>query len=399
MRSKVNGREMQAGWPAVSIGLLWTVSTALVSACTMGNVSGSRNQEVIGDPLAGYEEFDIFARQFRVVHAIPSLSIAVARDGEMIFTGTYGFQDHDGEEATSSETSYLAASITKTFTAAALLAMEAEGHISLDEDFTTFSEWDRRCNWLVNSGIIFGGAEIDGLSIPPINCDASITLENVLSHRVNGTPGADFIYNPIVFGRLSNYVEEKTGRPWRTWIRKYVVDAGALDDIAAGWRDSAEADVLTHFAPPFKHVEPDVDEDGFVPSVLPNTELNASSGIIASASALAKYGAALVQGEILPQRLLDRMWTPTAGADGTPEPYGLGWYVEEIDSRKVVWHGGWWPDAYAGMLVIVPDEKLVFVALGNTDGLRWGNLLNDADIASSPLVATFFDQFVRAPRN
>jgi len=381
----------------VNFRLSWALSTALVTACTTNDVSDSSGQEAIAHSIAGYEEFDAFARRFRVEQVIPSLSIAIAHDGEIVFVGNYGFQDHDGEEATSSETSYLTASITKTFTAATLLAMEADGHISLDDDFTTFSEWDRRCNWLVKSGIIFGGAEIDGLSIPALNCDTSVTLENVLSHRVNGVPGADFIYNPIIFGRLSNYVEEKTGRPWRAWMREYVIDAGELDDIAAGWRDAAAARVLTHFAPPFKHVDPAVDKDGFVPSVLPNTELNASSGIIASASALARYGVALVQGEILPQRLLDRMWNPTAGADGTPEPYGLGWYVEEIDGRKVVWHGGWWPDAYAGMMVIVPDEELVFVALGNTDGLHWGNPLNDADIASSPLMKEFFDLFMDRP--
>lgn len=88
-----------------------------------------------------HEAFDTFARQFCLDQVIPSLSIAVARGNEIVFIGNYGFQDHDGEEPTTSETSYLAASISKTFTAATLLAMEADGHISLDEDFTTFSEW------------------------------------------------------------------------------------------------------------------------------------------------------------------------------------------------------------------------------------------------------------------
>jgi len=377
----------------MAIRLLAVLLIALIGACAMDNVSDDPVQKSMTQATVGNEEFDAFARQFRIDQIIPSLSIAIAQGDEIVFVGNYGFQDHDGEEPTTSETSYLAASITKTFTAATLLAMEADGHISLDEDFTTFSEWDRRCNWLVNSGIIFGGAELDGLTISALNCDATISLENVLSHRVNGTPGADFIYNPIIFGRLSNYVEEKTGRPWRDWMREYVMEPGGLNGISAGWRDPAGATVLTHFAPPFKHVEPEVDDDGFIPSVLPNTELNASSGIIASPSALAKYCIALLQGKILSQPLLDRMWSPTVGADGTMEPYGLGWYNEEIKGHKTVWHGGWWPDAYAGMMVIVPEEELVFVALGNTDGLHWGNPLNGANITSSPLVAEFLEQF------
>lgn len=340
------------------------------------------------------QEFDAFARRFRLEQKIPSLSIAISRGDEVLFAGAYGYQDHDAEEPTTTDTSYLAASITKTFTAVTLLAMEADGHISLNDDFTEFTEWDRRCKWLLQSGVIFGGATIDGLTIPKIDCDARITLEHVLSHRVNGVPGADFIYNPIVFGRLSNYIEERTGRSWRSWMRAYVFQPAGLEGIAAGWRDQAGAGVLTHFAPPFKRVDPSVDSDGLVSSALPNTELNASSGIIASPAALARYGVALSRGEILPPKLLERMWSPTAGADGAPEPYGLGWYVEQINGRRVVWHGGWWPDAYAGMLVMVPDEALVFVALGNSDGLHWGNPLNEADITASPLVAEFFRRFM-----
>jgi len=321
---------------------------------------------------------------------MPSLSIAVATGEGLRFSGSYGFQDHDAEEPTTEETSYLAASISKTFAAATLLAMEADGVLSLQDDFTTFSEWDRRCNWLINSGIIFGGADLGELVIPAIDCEGTISLENVLSHRVNGVPGADFIYNPFIFGRLSNYVEETTDRTWREWMDQYVLAPGKLDTIAAGWRHPGRGDVLTHFAPPFKRSE----DGGYANSILPNTELNASSGIIASPTALADYGLALLKGEILEPELLERMWTPTLGADGTPEPYALGWYVEEVQGRKVVWHGGWWPDAYAGMLIIVPEEELVFVALGNTDGLHWGNPLNGANIASSPMAAAFFEAFL-----
>lgn len=372
---------------------LAVVLTALFVACASNPSTVRDFLEPNTHESAGNMAFDAFARQLRIDQSIPSLSIAIARGDEMVFVGNYGFQDHDGEEPTTPETSYLAASITKTFTAATLLAMEADGHISLEEDFTTFSEWNRRCSRLVGSGSIFGGAQLDGLSIPTLNCDATISLEQVLSHRVNGVPGADFIYNPVIFGRLSNYVEEKTGRSWRGWMREYVIDAGNLEDIAAGWRDPAGAHVLTHLAPPFRRVGPDVDPDGFVSSVLPDTELNASSGIVASPGALARYGVALVRGDILPQTALERMWNPRPGPNGVPEPYGLGWYVEEIEGRKVVWHGGWWPEAYAGMIVIVPDDELVFVALGNTDGLHWGNPLNAADIASSPLAAKFLDEF------
>lgn len=166
------------------------------------------------------KEFQSYLRDFRKENKIPSLSVAVVKGGEIIMLESIGFQDHDAEESTTEDTSYLTASITKTFTGATLLAMEADGHIDLDADFTTLSDWDRRCHWLTTSGTIFGGGTLDnGYQVPTVKCDQVITLRHVLQHQVQGEPGTSFFYNPIVFGRLSNWVEENTDKSWRYWVK------------------------------------------------------------------------------------------------------------------------------------------------------------------------------------
>ncbi|MEL6365851.1 MAG: serine hydrolase domain-containing protein [Pseudomonadota bacterium] len=362
--------------------LMTTALCVFSAACA----SASDNEALQERP-----EFDAFLKEFRIENRVQSFSVAVAKDGDVIFSKGYGWQDHDAEEPTTRETSYLVASITKTFTAATLLAMEADGHIDLQTDFTELSDWDGRCAWLAGSGIIFGGGATldDGTVVEPVPCETPITLEQVLSHRVNGEPGSGFLYNPVVFGRLSNFVEEQTDRSWRDWMRSYVVEPAGLDATALGWRDPEGAGVLTHLAPPFRHTDRERDPDGIAPSVLPNPELNASSGVIASAEELTRYGSALLEGRILDKALLRRMWTPPApGA-----PYALGWWVEEWKGERVVWHGGWWPDAYAGVLLIMPERGLVFAAQGNADGIHWGNPLNRAAATKSPLVRAFLHEF------
>ena len=336
-------------------------------------------------------EFDAFVRAFRQAQRMPSLSVAVVEDGEVIFAEGYGFQDHDAEEPTTPDTTYLVASITKTFTGAALLGMAADGLIDLDADFTGLSDWDRRCEWLGQSGIIFGGATLeDGTVIEPVNCDGPISLRQVLTHRVNGEPGADFLYNPIVFGRLSNFVEEQTGRTFREFVYKYVIEPGGLDDTAAGWRDEGKGHVLTHLAPPFRHKE----DGGVEPSPLPNPELNASSGIISSALDLAGYAIALQEGSILGAALREAMWTPPQKPSGEAEPYAYGWYVQDWQGHRLVFHTGWWPDAYTGLLLIAPENGAALVALGTTDGLHWDKPLDEAGVEGSPVAAKFLELFV-----
>ncbi|MGM0905654.1 MAG: serine hydrolase domain-containing protein [Pseudomonadota bacterium] len=353
--------------------------------------------EAIAQPEISSEKvqaFQSYLRDFRKENKIPSLSIAVVKDGEIIMLESIGFQDHDAEESTTEDTSYLAASITKTFTGATLLAMEADGHIDLDADFTTLSDWDRRCHWLTTSGTIFGGGTLDnGYQVPKVKCDQVITLRHVLQHQVQGEPGTSFFYNPIVFGRLSNWVEENTDKSWRYWVKKYVIEPAKLENIAAGWRDPAGGEVLTHIAPPFRHAPEQ--SDGLANSVLPNTELNASSGIIASAKELARYSIALDEERIFPAPLRDKMWTPAKDKEGNAMPYAYGWYVQNWQGHKLVWHGGWWPDAYAGLLLKAPNDGITLVALGNTDGLRHEvNSLTSAQIEKNPLALKFLELFV-----
>ena len=59
-----------------------------------------------------------------------------------------------------------------------------------------------------------------------------------------------------------------------------------------------------------------------------------------------------------------------------------------------MWHGGWWPDAYAGLLLKAPDDGWTLIALGNTDGIHWGNPLHTAEVEKSVLAAKFLNLFV-----
>lgn len=345
------------------------------------------------DTQANLAEFDEFAREYRIENSVLSMSYAIVKDGAIITVEGIGWQDHDAEERTTPDTSYLAASITKTFTAATLLAMDADGVIDIDDDFTKLSDWDGRCEWLSTSGNIFGGGKPldDGYIPPKIDCNAKLTLRNVLQMRVLGEPGSNFMYNPIVFGRLSNWVEEQTGKSFTHWVHRYLIDPAGLENTAAGWRDPDAGDARRLIAPPFRHA-PEQD-DNLAPSVLPNTEMNASSGIIASARELALYSIALDEGRILEPELRETMWTPPTDANGKPANYAYGWWTQEWEGNKLVWHGGWWPDAYAGLLLKVPEKGLTLVAIGNTDGLHWGNRLQIAEVHKSPLALKFLELF------
>lgn len=98
---------------------------------------------------------------------------------------------------------------------------------------------------------------------------------------------------------------------------------------------------------------------------------------------------------IMSAGLREKMWTPPTDLDGKPASYAYGWWTQTWHGQKLVWHGGLWPDAYAGFLLKVPAKGLTLVALGNTDGLNWANRLHVAEIDKSPLAEKFLELFAQ----
>ena len=119
-------------------------------------LAGPLQAQPEGD-AAKLAEFKTFAQAYRAERGILSLSYAIVKDGRIVAAEGFGWQDHDAEEPTTPATSYLVASITKTFSAATLLVMDTDGLIDLDDAFTDLSDWQDRCEWLATSGNIFGG--------------------------------------------------------------------------------------------------------------------------------------------------------------------------------------------------------------------------------------------------
>ena len=64
-------------------------------------------------------------------------------------------------------------------------------------------------------------------------------------------------------------------------------------------------------------------------------------------------------------------------------PYALGWFVQQYNSTRLVWHYGLWPQ-YSALYLKVPDRQLTFILLGNSGGVTEAFGLSDGDVTTSP---------------
>ena len=126
---------------------------------------------------------------------------------------------------------------------------------------------------------------------------------------------------------------------------------------------------------------------------LPPMPMSASGGLVTTVRDLARFDATLDSAVILRQETLDMAWNPLITPSGFVSPMGLGWFVQSHRGERVVWHFGMIANAYSSLVVKLPDRKLTFILLANSDGLSAPFQLSSGNVTRS-LFATLFLRLV-----
>ncbi len=344
----------------------------------------------VGSPLAAQGDVDAELSAFaaevdslRVAHRIPGLSVAVVRDGRVVLARGYGFANLEARTPATERTPYPIASVTKPIAGVTAMRLVERGVLDLDRPMAEFENWAEFC----------AEAREDG---PPIffrdyDCGPAVTLRHVLSMQMNGTAGERFYYNPISFSWASRPLMQITGRAFSDLVAEEVFAPAGMTESARQHRNlPLRADLAASLATGYHW-----DSVGaFVrsPPLGPQGD-GAAGGVVSTVLDLARFDVALDEGRLLSDASKAEMWRPGRSPSGAVLPYGIGWYAEEVQGRRVVWHSGWWEQAYSALYLKLPDERLTLILLANSEGLWWGKPLDAAQVDGSPFAAAFLRRF------
>ncbi|PQJ35428.1 hypothetical protein BSZ35_13165 [Salinibacter sp. 10B] len=374
--------------------LLAVLTTALITVSTTQAVGQSPPNSATPDST--FQAFATDLDSLRQGNRIPGLAAAVVKDRKIAWMSGYGsahFDTDDGapDVSVTPDTPFWIASLTKTFVGLLFLQLDADGIVDLENRISDMPKWRDFCTWLAQSGIVFGR---------DLRCDVPITLRNVLHHRVNGTPGTRFLYNPIMDSRLSRYVEHVYGHPisaaegrhntMAQLVQKRILEpAGMTRTMASLWQRE-KADVFFDMAQGYG-----LQDGDYVQRRQPERHLAGGAGIVSTVRDLARYDVALDTGTLASDSVMNTLFDPPNQSDGTESPYAFGWYVQDYRGKRLVWHGGWDEEAgFSALYLKVPDRKLTLILLANSEVLHWGNPLDRAAVEQSPFAQIFLNRFV-----
>jgi hypothetical protein len=121
-------------------------------------------------------------------------------------------------------------------------------------------------------------------------------------------------------------------------------------------------------------------------------DFRAAAGIKASPRAIAAFDIAFDSGVLVPRAVIKRIERTKIGRLGD---YRQGWWLEDWNGQRLMWHSGWDEARYSALYLKIPERRLTLIVFANTEAIWWGNSLVKAEVTESPIARRFLEIFAR----
>lgn len=301
----------------------------------------------------------------------PSLSVAVVRDGEIVYLRAFGLEDIQAGRKATPETVYHVASVTKVFTASLAAILHARGVIDLDQPVKNYLPEDVSISTSPQVGATITlrqlASHTSGLprGVPGAvqsvegryELEPSRLYEHLAGVDLVFDPGTDQLYSNLGYGLLGHALERAAGKPFDDLLQEMLCDPLHLDGTAIQLDDRlAPATGYSSTIP--RRAETHSYRERLAPS----------GGLVANVQDLAAFLAAQMEPGLFSSEMLEQLHTAATMPDGSMAETALGWGVRERGSvgRILKKNGG--RNNCSAWIGFAPDHKVGVAVVTNCGG-------------------------------
>jgi CubicO group peptidase (beta-lactamase class C family) len=295
-------------------------------------------------------------------------AVLVAQNGRILFEKGYGAASVEHGVPATPSTKFRIGSITKQFTAAAILKLQEEGKLSIDDKLSKFIADYPRGDEVTIHHLLTHTSGIHSYTSKP-EFMASVTVgvtpdEHIKSFKddpYDFDPGTKWSYNNSGYFLLGYLIEKVSGQSYGEYLRKAFFEPLGMNDTGV---HEATA-ILEHEATGYSF------EAGRLKKAL-NWDMSKAGGagaLYSTVGDLYRWNEALFNGQVLKKSTLEAAFTPVAveGDDASKpkeEGYGYGWAIQKFRGLREVAHGGGL-HGFLSYLMRLPEEKFTVALLVN----------------------------------
>jgi len=310
------------------------------------------------------EAIQYFVNQQISFDKTPGLSVGFLKD-DFTWTQGFGYADLENRVPAKPQSSYRMASITKTFTATAVLQLMEAGKMSLDAEIQTYVPYFPRKKWPITVRQLLG--HLGGI---PHYVDREEEL-HIKDHKntreaiaifqdfdLVAEPGTQFHYSSYGYNLLGAAVEKASGQPYGQYIKEHIFDPLGMADT----RMDDPTALIPHRVDGYRLLNGEVVNSEYVDM----SSRFAAGGTRSTVVDLLKYARGIIDGKLLRKETWRQMFQPMATKDGILTGKGLCWSISPWKGHFQISHGGSQQETRT-YLVIFPLEKFALAVASNME--------------------------------
>lgn len=297
----------------------------------------------------------------------PGCQVLVARKDEIIYEKAFGLANLELRTAMEPGMVLRIGSITKQFTAAAILQLVDKGQISLSDsiqkfisNFNTQGKTVTVENLLTHTSGIRGYEQLDAKVPNAIRVDfpAKTVIDSLAKLPLAFEPNTKYEYSNSNYFLLGYILEKVSGQSYPDYLKDHILDPAGL---ASTFYDNP-TQLIPNRANGYAFSNGIYWNAGYISMSL----VYSAGALLSSAGNLYKWHKALYSGKIIRKETLLKAVTPFKLADGTQSGYGYGFFVRNEKGLRSVGHGGA-IDGFRSTAVYYPDQDVYISCLLNSD--------------------------------
>jgi D-alanyl-D-alanine carboxypeptidase len=298
---------------------------------------------------------------------VPAVQIAVSHRGKVIYSHAFGTSDRESGTAATPRSVMQIGSITKQFTAAAILRLAERGALKLDDRIEKFvPEFDARGRTITlrhllthTSGLARTWYNPDdwykptGPPVPTLSSPVTreLVIANINAQPFEFTPGSKWSYSNAGFMLLGYAIESITGMQYAEYVHhEFALPLGLLDTGVCGTSNLPMTEGYGVFS---------AEKLLRLPALHASTSTSSGS-LCSTASDLARWTHLLATGSVMLPASFAKMTTPVSPI----VPYGFGLDLKNMAGQQAVSHGGA-IDGYLSYLLYFPQQEIGVAVLTN----------------------------------
>ncbi|MFB0517509.1 MAG: serine hydrolase [Candidatus Neomarinimicrobiota bacterium] len=297
----------------------------------------------------------------------PGAAVLVAKNGRVVLRKGYGMANLELNVPIEPDMVFRLGSITKQFTAVAILMLAEEGKLSLEDPITTFlPDYPTQGHTVTVEHLLTHTSGIKSYTempewLPLWRNDMTLTelIDLFKDQPFDFAPGERWYYNNSGYILLGAIIEKASGQPYEEFIQERIFDPLGMEHSCYG----SATRIIKRRAAGYQPTT-----DGFQNAAyLSMTQPYAAGSLLSNVDDMFRWHQALQSGSLLPLETLNKAFAPYILPDGTSTGYGYGWTLADYEGRRTIEHGGG-INGFTTYVIYAPADDIFVVILTNNEG-------------------------------